>query len=166
LQQELDVQVALGLALIANKGYAAPEVVRAYTRAQALCQQVGNTPQLFQILSGLWLFYVVGGAYWTAYELAEQGIAITRDQPEGAPLLEAYTLMGTSQLFLGQLRSAHTHFEKAKALFHAVQQRAIDLRYGLDPTIQCHTYSALTLWLLGYPQQSAEQNPLSRSTQK
>ena len=46
---------------MATKGYAAPEVEHAYTRARELCQQVGETPQLFPVLWGLWLFYLVRG---------------------------------------------------------------------------------------------------------
>ena len=46
LQQELDLQVALGPALIATQGNAAPEVEHAYARARDLCAQLGDTPQL------------------------------------------------------------------------------------------------------------------------
>jgi predicted ATPase len=49
-RQELDVQTALGPALRAIKGWAAPEAARAYSRARELCQQVGETPQLFPVL--------------------------------------------------------------------------------------------------------------------
>ena len=49
------------LPLIATKGWAAPEVEQAYTRARELCQQVGETPQLFPVLFGLWQFYLVRG---------------------------------------------------------------------------------------------------------
>ena len=56
-QQELALHIALGPALMATKGYAAPEVEHAYARARELCQQVGETPQLFPVLWGLWLFY-------------------------------------------------------------------------------------------------------------
>jgi predicted ATPase len=56
-QQELDMLTILGPALLETKGQAAPEVLHAYARARALCQQVGETPQLCQVLRGLWLFY-------------------------------------------------------------------------------------------------------------
>ena len=46
---------------MATKGYAAPEVEKAYTRARELCQQVGETPQLFPVLWGLWVFYLSAG---------------------------------------------------------------------------------------------------------
>ena len=45
-QQELGLQIALGSALVAIRGFSVPEVEKAYTRARELCQQVGETPQL------------------------------------------------------------------------------------------------------------------------
>ena len=59
-------RLALGMALIATKGYAAPEVEQAYARARELCQQLGSTPQLFQVLFGLWVFYLQRAEYQTA----------------------------------------------------------------------------------------------------
>src|SRR5262249_43540673 len=52
-RQELDMQAALGPALMATKGYGAPEVERAYARARELCGQVGETPRLLPVLWGL-----------------------------------------------------------------------------------------------------------------
>ena len=56
IQQELLLQITLGPALMITKGFAAPEVEHAYARARALCQCVGETPQLFAVLRGLWQF--------------------------------------------------------------------------------------------------------------
>ena len=49
-QQELALHVALGVPLSATKGWAAPEVGNIYMRAQELCEQVGETPELFPVL--------------------------------------------------------------------------------------------------------------------
>lgn len=64
--QELAVQTALGLAFIATKSYGAPEVVQAYTRARELCQQLGETSQLFPVLWGLERYYLVRAEHQTA----------------------------------------------------------------------------------------------------
>ena len=70
-QQALDLQIALGAALTMTKGQAAPEVEHAYTQARALCQQVGETPELVPVLCGLWRFYVQRSQLHTARELGE-----------------------------------------------------------------------------------------------
>jgi hypothetical protein len=45
-QQELALQIGLGVPLMLTKGYAAPEVEKVYSRARELYQQVGESPQL------------------------------------------------------------------------------------------------------------------------
>jgi DNA-binding winged helix-turn-helix (wHTH) protein len=72
VQQELDLRLALGPALMATLGMGAPEVEQTYARARALCAQVGETPQLFPTLLGLCRFYRNQGALSTARELGEQ----------------------------------------------------------------------------------------------
>jgi len=68
-QRELDVQLALGPAFMATKGLAAPEVAQTYARARMLCEQVGETPQVFSALRGLAVFYQNRGVLPTAREL-------------------------------------------------------------------------------------------------
>ena len=72
VQQELTLQLALNDALIAIKGYTAPEVEKTVPRAQELCQQLDETPQLFPVLWRLFVFYLNQGKLQTARELSEQ----------------------------------------------------------------------------------------------
>src|SRR5262249_19583680 len=58
-QQEITLQLILGVPLNATKGYGAPEMGQLYARALELCRQVGNTPQLLPALHGLWEFYLL-----------------------------------------------------------------------------------------------------------
>jgi len=53
IQRELLLQFAIGPAFGAVKGGASPEVERAYTRAHELCEQLGETLELFAALRGL-----------------------------------------------------------------------------------------------------------------
>jgi predicted ATPase/class 3 adenylate cyclase len=89
-QQELDLQVALGSALIVTQGNAAPEVERVYTRARELCQQVGDTPQLFPVLRGLIVYYQTRGQLQIAFQLAEQLLRLAQSQPEPVFLMLAH----------------------------------------------------------------------------
>ena len=102
-QQELDLQTTLGPALMATRGHAAPEVGHAYARARELCQQVGETPQLFPVLVGLWRFYFVRAEHQTARELAEQCLSLAQRQRAPAFLLEAHRALGMTMCFAGEL---------------------------------------------------------------
>src|SRR5262249_34782550 len=65
-QQELILQIALGIPLGITKGYVSTEVKSVYDRARELCQQVGETPQLYSVLWALWRFYHVRAEFQLA----------------------------------------------------------------------------------------------------
>ena len=102
LQQELDLQVALGSALMATKGYAAPDVEHAYARARELCAQLGDTPQLFPVLRGLMLYYLNRGDVQTATQLGEQVLRLAQAQPDPAPRLLAHYMLGNVLFWRGE----------------------------------------------------------------
>ena len=51
-QEELSLQLALGVALLTIHGHASQEVERTYTHALVLCQQLGETAPHFRVLRG------------------------------------------------------------------------------------------------------------------
>ena len=132
-RQELEVQMALGPALMTTKGYAAPEVEQTYARARALCAQVGNTPQLFRALQGLFQFYTHRGALRTAQELGEQLVRLAQSEAEPTSLLEAHDALGGTLFYLGDYAAAWTHAEQGIALIDPAAQRALALRRGVAP---------------------------------
>ena len=80
-QQALTLHIALGAALQMTKGHAAPEVEHAYTQARALCQQVGETPELVPVLFGLWRFYLARPQLHTARELGDTLLRLAQQCP-------------------------------------------------------------------------------------
>jgi tetratricopeptide (TPR) repeat protein len=153
-QQELDLQLALGAALSATKGGASPEAEQTYAQARALCAQVGETPQLFPTLRGLWRFYITRGAFQTAHELAEQLYRLAQRTAASSLLLEAHEVLGTTLLFLGNYATARIHLEQSLTLTDPTAQRALTLRRGEASGVRCLAFAAWTLWCLGYPEQA------------
>jgi predicted ATPase len=80
---ELDLQATLGGALIAAKGFAAPETSRAWRRAGELCREMPDSPQLVKVLYGQYVFHVVSAE---AGRLAQdrEGAASTCRTPAGS----------------------------------------------------------------------------------
>jgi predicted ATPase len=132
LQLELDMQTALGPALIATKGYAASDVELTYLRARELCQHVGETAPLFEVQRGLWDCYLVRAQLQTAYELAEQLLTLTQCTHEPAFLVEAHRALGITWLFLGDLTSARIHLQQGIVLYAPQQHHDLTLLYGAD----------------------------------
>jgi tetratricopeptide (TPR) repeat protein len=155
-QQELVVQTTLGSALIATKGFAAPEVLRTYDRARELCHQVGETPQLFQVLRGLWFFYLMRMELQTARELGEHLHTLAQQVGDPALRLEAHYALGNTLNFLGELAVAQAHFAQGITLDDRRQHRSHAVPSELDFGVACRAYAALSLWLLGCPDQALQ----------
>jgi predicted ATPase len=153
-QHALTLHIALGTALQNAKGHAAPEVGHAYTQARALCQQVGETPQLVPVLFGLWRFYAVRPQFHTARELGETLLRLAQRTEDPALAVIAHNALGVTWLYLGALPAARPHLEEAIARYTPDQHRASAFRMGQDPGVACRVHAALTLWLLGYPVQA------------
>jgi predicted ATPase len=153
-QQELDLQLALGPALIAIRGNAAPEVEQTYARARALGAQVGETPHLFPALRGLCRFYLMRGTLPTARELGEQLDRLAQREATPTLRLEAHEALGTTLFYVGEYAAARMHFEQGIAFIDPTADRALMLRPGVSPGAWRLAYVALTLWCLGYPVQA------------
>src|SRR3989442_1521952 len=158
-QQELSLHITLSVPLRVTKGFAAPEVERVYTRARELCQQVGETPQLFPVLWGLWELYFVRAEYRTAHELGEQLLTLAQRQQASTLLLQGHHAEWTVLLFLGELAAAREHTEQGSALYRRQEHRSHAFPYGgHDPGVCCLNIEALALWFLGYPDQAFKKN--------
>jgi class 3 adenylate cyclase/predicted ATPase len=153
-RQALTLHIALGAALQVTKGHAAPEVEHAYTQARALCQQVGETPELVPVLLGLWRFYLVRPQLHTAQELGETLLRLAQQAHDPARTVIAHYALGATRFYLGALPTARQHLEEGIALYTPEQRRALVFRIGQDPGVACRAIGAQTLWLLGYPAQA------------
>jgi class 3 adenylate cyclase/predicted ATPase len=156
-QQELDLQIALGPALAATRGHAAPAVEKAYARARELCQRMGETPQVFPVLWGLWMFYSGRGEFQTSYELGKRLLTMAQRVQDPALLLQAHHALGVTSFSLGEFAPAQAHFEHGIALYHPQQHRSHAVLYGgHDPGVCCLSQGACVLWFLGYPDQALQ----------
>ena len=153
-QQALTLHIALGAALQMAKGFGVPEVEQAYTQAYALCQQVGETPELIPVLFGLWRFYVVRAQLHTARELGETLLRLAHRADAPALAVIAHYALGWTWFCLGALPAARQHLEAGSAHDTPDQRRAPVFRMSHDPGVACRCWAAMTLWLLGYPAQA------------
>jgi len=153
-ERALTLHIALGAALQVTKGYAAPEVEQTYTQAYALCQQVGETPELVPVLLGLWRIYVVRPQLHTAREIGDTLLRLAQHTDDPAPAVIAHTALGVTWFYLGMLPAARQHVEEGIARYTPDQRPAPMFRMGQEPGVACQVHAAATLWCLGYPDQS------------
>lgn len=153
-RMELDLCLLVGPALIANRGYASPQVLETYTTARRLGQMVGTVAQQLQTLWGLRSYYYVGGCYRQALHLSHEFMGVVESNQSVHLLAEAHRSLGAVFWNLGQLAQARYHLEQAIALYDAAQHNEIVHLYGQDTGVGAYDFLALTQWLLGYPEQA------------
>jgi predicted ATPase len=155
-QRELTLQLALGEWLRATKGVGSPDVGDAYTRAYALCQQVGDTPQLTLVLWGLSQFHVTQGQVAAADEWARQLLDLVQRQPDTEFVVEGHYVMGTMASDLGGFVAARTYLEHSCRLSDTVPSPRAVLRGGFVRGVPPRIWLARGLWALGYADQARQ----------
>jgi class 3 adenylate cyclase/predicted ATPase len=159
IEKALDIRVDLGPALIATSGLAAPEVKENYTRARVLCDQLGETPQLFPVLWGLARTHDVRGELSVGAELGGELLTLAQKVQDPALLLEAHHELWANLSALGELTTARLHVEQGFALYDRRKHRQHAFLYGgHDPGVCCAFHAADLLWQLGYPDQALQKS--------
>ncbi len=153
-EYELSVMISLGAALIATKGYAAPEVEAAFDRARALCEGIGDTPQLFPALWGLWSFHIVRASHQASLELGDQLQHIAGREP--GLLLEAHRALGSTLLYMGDIHRARQHLQKGVELYDPRYHSGHTYHYGQNPLVACLSSLAFAFWALGHSDTSLD----------
>lgn len=155
-RHELAFQTALGRSLMAARGSAASEVEQAYSRAQGLCEQLGDRDQLFTILRGMWAHHLVRGALQRARELGEQLLVLTAGTTDALVHAEARFALGGTCFWFGELEASCAHI--GQGLPHTRQlDDAAAYMFGQHPAVGCLSYEILSLLILGYPEQARQQ---------
>jgi DNA-binding winged helix-turn-helix (wHTH) protein/predicted ATPase len=152
LRQEVAMHLALGPALVATRGFDAPEVEHTYTRARALCQGLDDSRDLFAVLGGLWRCYLGRQDLRPVRALADEIHRLAEAADDRALLVEAYRVQGMSLLFLGELAPARSFLERCAALYDPAQHQDDVLRYGgATAGVSALACLSVVLWLLGHP---------------
>jgi tetratricopeptide (TPR) repeat protein len=115
-QYELDLQIALGRALMATRGYAAPEVGESFARARQLCDQL-NRPQFVPVLYGKWLHHFLRAELDRAREGADNMLLLGEDRTDVTLKVLGYRTLGMVSFCLGDLADSRDNLERALALY-------------------------------------------------
>ena len=154
-ETEIRMQISLGVPLQSTKGYGAPEVEQTYARARELCNQMGETTQLFPVLYGLFRSHMLQAQYATAEELGEKLLGLAEKSKRSGYAVAANRALGSTLFYQGKYSRAMPHLEKVIAVEATPEHRADAYSYDVvDPWITSRSYKAWTLWLLGYPEQA------------
>ena len=150
-QQELTVLTALGPALVATHGYAAPDVEQAYARAHIVLQslEAQEISQRFSVLYGLTVYQIVRGDFRVAHERGNELWRLAQLECHTSHLLVADQVMGFITFCRGDLALAHDTLTRAISISTASQHDDLASQYGMDPVVGSLSFAATLQWMRG-----------------
>jgi predicted ATPase len=156
-RKELRFQTALGPALAATKGWTAPEVAQAYSRADELCQALSDSGERFKAVLGLWMYHAGRGENYRALELSDELFRLAEQQDDDELRLQAHHSVWGNITWHGEFTVSREHIEQGIAMYSPAKHGSHALIYGgHDPGVCGWVHGGVNLWFLGYPDQAAE----------
>jgi predicted ATPase len=156
LQLELGLQMIRGLALRSVKGWAAPELESTFTRARALCQALGDPPELFPVLWNLTFFNMIRGDLDVVREQTATLMRQAEQSSQRGFLMAVHHVAGVAAEFTGDFVESHRLLERARELHDPAQHEHYTATFGIDPGMVARAMSGRPLWALGYPDRAIE----------
>ncbi len=148
-REELVFQRTLGAVRMATRGYAAPEVERAFARALEIASVTGDPPSAFRELWGLWGMHLTRADLHRALELGVRIQSIAESSGERHLRLQAHHALWMTHFFRGELAAASRHIEEGELLYDLAADRNSGLVYGHDAKAAAISYRAILLWSFG-----------------
>jgi predicted ATPase/class 3 adenylate cyclase len=153
-QLELDLQMALGRALVATRGNSAPAVGAAFARAKALAELLDRREYLVPLLHGQWAYHLVRSELKLALSYAEEVAEIGETRNDVDVQLLGHFQIGMIRFYLGEFGTARAHFEQCHDLGNPVHRAVVTPLTTADPYSAAMAHLAWTLASLGYVDQA------------
>jgi predicted ATPase len=147
--QELEFRCALGVALQAVKGSAAPETGHTYARARELWEQLGSPAEFLRIPYGQSLHHMYRGELDLALRFDEDLLRLSRQRNDAAGLVLGHESSGRNLMLAGRFASSRSHLEEALALYDPTSHRSL-----VHQSVASKAFLGNVFHCLGYPDQA------------
>jgi class 3 adenylate cyclase/tetratricopeptide (TPR) repeat protein len=155
-RKELDFYLALGPAMAATEGDAAPQTLKAFSDARELLGDAGTLMEQMTVLWGTYLAHSMRAEHVAAAEVAEQCLTLAEQHQHPGLSALGHRFMGQTLSFLGRFSDARLHLQETLGICAAQPEAIAGYRkFGTDDQVMASSFLAVTLLLLGYPEQSA-----------
>lgn len=154
-QRELDLHLAMALALQGAKGAQLAEVRDVFIRARELCEKLEKKNELVQVLGGLAICYYVRGEYHKARDLAQEALILAETTNNPMLVMLCHWYLGFILLCLGEYEVALDHLRQVTDTYdHKKHHQSFLQLRGSDAGLGAMAYETCCLWCLGYPAQA------------
>lgn len=145
---EMQLCLALGLAMMMTHAGALGDILAAFDRALMLARALDDADYQARILWATWLGQVHAGRHRVALGLAHD---LARAAAGTADAAVADRLIGDSLHCLGDQPAARDHLERAVVRLAGPQARSQLVRFYFDQQVMAQATLAHVLWLQGFP---------------
>jgi class 3 adenylate cyclase/predicted ATPase len=154
-RKALELHVMLAQAMIAGRGYAAPETREVLLQAKALTDEYTEVSQTCVILYGIWACYYVAGEVAMQQKAAAEFLAEAERHDETDSLCLSHRTLGTTYVQMGEFDAGRQHLERARELYDPEHHSQSKYLYGQDIGATALSYLCWAQWHLGYVDQAA-----------
>ena len=131
----LELELLLGLVLIARQGYGSRDVREAYERALRAADTVPDQARALPPLRGLTSFYQVNGPLSRAGQLCDRLVAAAEDANDACMLVDAWRRRGWNRCCAGRLAEAESDLTRALGAFDTTRCEEHVAVAGDDPRV-------------------------------
>jgi class 3 adenylate cyclase/tetratricopeptide (TPR) repeat protein len=153
---EIMLRSMLGKGLLATRGYADPKVAETFGRALELSESIGNAPQLFQLVVGLWMYFFIAGEAEHGPPLARRLVRIADGESSPEKSLQAHYCYGYSLYRLGEYQEAREELELAMKSESDDGDFSSESASGDDTRIHVRVVLAHVLWQQGQDEEAVD----------
>jgi class 3 adenylate cyclase/tetratricopeptide (TPR) repeat protein len=153
-QREITLRVAQGNALMALRGFEAPEVLETFARVEALCQALGEGPQQLPARIGLTLFALARGDLVSSSDHAEAILRIAEPLGVRELVVMGHVLAGSALISSASLIAAEKRLAAALAIAEQINFPAPATYWDPDLIALAYASHAITLAVLARPEQA------------
>jgi DNA-binding winged helix-turn-helix (wHTH) protein/tetratricopeptide (TPR) repeat protein len=157
VELEIALRDMLALALIMVEGWSHPEAELELKKALELSERHGDPDRQSLLLYHLAAVYENRGEHARSKEVLERRLLLQPHFVDSTSLLESHELLACSLLHKGEFGGSLDHADKGSELYDPERHLALlAAAIGENLGVACHSWAALDLWYLGYPERARQ----------
>jgi tetratricopeptide (TPR) repeat protein len=147
-EDQLFILMQAGLYLTATRGFAAPEALICYERAESLCVSLNRPLVLFSALRGLWRYSLVTDKLSATMQIAKRVYALAQEQNDSALMMGAYRALAVTLYYLGDFETARQYAMRGVQIWRSGGVES-PIEEITAPAVTCLSFEALSQWHFG-----------------
>jgi len=147
-EDQLYILMQAGLYLAATRGFAAPEALICYERAESLCRSLDRPLLLCVALTGQWRYSLNTDKLTATMQIAQRIYALAQEQNDAALMMGAYRALACTLFYLGDFDAARQYSRRGVDIWRSanIQSHTKDPD---TPPVAFLCYLAGSEWHLG-----------------